>query len=106
MNTSRANNQYEVLSPWADVDTKPLNGITPRVTDLAGKKVGLFRNSKRAAGLIQSVVEEKLKARFPTIEFSSYGFMPNAGITETEEWIKRYEEWLKEIDTVILSYGD
>jgi hypothetical protein len=100
------NGQYEVLSPWADVDPIPLRGIAPRVTDLAGKKVGLFRNSKRAAKPSLAIVEEKLKARFPSCEISSYAFMPNAGITETEEWTTKYEDWLKEVDAVILSYGD
>jgi len=38
------NYQYEVLNPWADLDPVPLRGISPRVTDLAGKTIGLFRN--------------------------------------------------------------
>ena len=34
--------QYEVLSPWAEVDPIPLRGISPRIKTLAGKKIGLF----------------------------------------------------------------
>ena len=100
------NSQYEVLSPWAEADPIPLRGISPRLTDLTGKTAGLFRNSKRAAKPTLTLVEEKLKARYPTLEFSPYAFMPNAGVTETEEWTARFEEWLKEVDAVILSYGD
>ena len=42
-------NTFEVLSPWAEADPVPARGITPRVSSLAGKKIGLFRNNKRAA---------------------------------------------------------
>ena len=40
---------YEVLSPWAEADPVPLSGISPRLEDMTGKKIGLFCNSKRAA---------------------------------------------------------
>ena len=106
MNTNKTNDQYEVLHPWADVDPMPLRGISPRLTDLTGKKIGLFRNSKRVAPLVLTVVEQKLKARFPTLTFVPFAFMPNAGVTETPEWTKRFEEWLKGVDAIILSYGD
>ena len=57
------NGQYEVLSPWAEVDPVQLRGISPRVTDLGGKTIGLFINHKGAAPPIQAVVEAKLKER-------------------------------------------
>lgn len=99
------NGQYEVLGPWAEVDPVPLKGISPRLTDLAGKKVGFFWNSKRAAKPMLAVLEEKLKARFPACESDHFAFMPNEGIGDTEE-IGRFEEWLKGVDAVVLSYGD
>jgi hypothetical protein len=106
MDTNKANGQYEVLNPWADIDPMPLRGISPRLTDLTGKRIGLFRNSKRVAPLALTVVEQKLKARFPTLTFVPFAFMPNAGVTETPEWTAKFEEWLKGVDAVILSYGD
>jgi hypothetical protein len=96
---------YEVLNPWADADPIPLKGISARLTDLAGKKVGFLRNSKRAARPVFTVLEEKLKARFPTLELSTFVFLPNDDITETGE-LARFEEWLKEVDAVIFAYGD
>lgn len=105
METNRANVVYEVLNPWADVDPIPLRGLTDRVTDLAGKKVGLFRNSKRVAPLCLNVVRNKFKERFPTLEFSPFVLMPNAGVLETEDKA-RFEEWVKEVDAVIFAYGD
>lgn len=99
------NGQYEVLSPWADVNPRPLKGIAPRPADLAGKKVGYFWNSKRAARPMLSVIEENLKKRFPGCESDYFPFMPNEGIADTE-YLPKFEEWLKGVDAVALSYGD
>ena len=43
------NNQYAVLNPWAEVDPVPLKGISPRLTGLEGKKIGIFQNFKQAS---------------------------------------------------------
>ena len=99
-------NQYEVMSPWAEADPIPLKGIAPRVKDLSGKRIGMFRNSKRAARPLLAVVEANLKNRFPGCEIKPYAFMPNAGVTETPEWTAKFEVWLNGVDAVVLAYGD
>ncbi|MBN1849888.1 MAG: hypothetical protein JW932_15040 [Deltaproteobacteria bacterium] len=105
MNADHANPEYEVMSPWAEADPIPLKGITSRLTVLENKTIGLFHNSKRAARPILSVVETKLKERYPSMNFSSFLLMPNAGVDETEDR-ERFDEWVKEVDAVILAYGD
>jgi hypothetical protein len=105
MNTSSTNGTYEVLNPWAEADPVPLRGIAARMEDLAGKKIGLFRNSKRAAPLSLEAVKNKLKEKYPSIEFSPFALMPNAGVLETEDK-DRFEVWIKEVDGVIFAYGD
>ena len=97
--------QYEVLSPWADADPKPVNGITARVTDVKGKKIGLFSNYKRAAPLILNAVERKLREKFPEAEFSSFLFKQNADVSESGEK-GNFEQWLKGVDTVVAAVGD
>lgn len=99
------NPEYEVLSPWADADPKPLQGISGRIDGLAGKTIGLFHNSKRAANPTLSVVQEKLLEAEPTLSFSSFLLMPNAGVDETEDK-DRFDDWVKEVDAVIMAYGD
>jgi hypothetical protein len=96
---------YEVLSPWAEVEPVPLRGISPRLTDLAGKKIGLFFNNKRAARPITDVVEQRLKERFANIEFSRFERVPNVSVAETEDKAK-FDEWVKGSDAVIASVGD
>jgi len=97
--------QYEVLNPWAEVDPIPLRGISPRVTDLNNKTIGLFVNRKVAAAPTQMVVEERLKERFPTLKFSSFVFGRDEEIVLTNDRA-RFEEWVKGVDTVIAAVGD
>ncbi|MBI4295715.1 MAG: hypothetical protein HY667_01215 [Chloroflexi bacterium] len=100
-------NQYDVLSPWAEVDAIPLKGISPRLPDLAGKKIGLFCNSKRASKPILTVVEGKLRERFPTIE-TSYYVAHEAFTTPQMEGRDRdrFVKWIKGVDAVIGAIGD
>ena len=98
--------QYEVMSPWAEVDPIPVRGLAPRVDTLAGKKVGLFANFKRAARPMAAVVERKLKEKFPTIQTSLFDSrLPN--VTETETANKeKFTAWAKEMDAVVAMVGD
>ena len=99
--------QYEVLNPWAEVDPIELRGISPRVTGtLAGKKIGLFANFKRAAKPMLAEVEKKLKARFPDIETSLYDSRsPNVDESETENRAG-FTDWAKGVDAVVAAVGD
>jgi hypothetical protein len=99
------NGQYEVLNPWAEVDSVPLRGISPRLTDLEGKKIGFFLNHKRAAPLMMTVIERKLKERFPAAECSAFRFPWNREIVGTP-YEAEFIEWLKGVDAVISSVGD
>jgi DUF2075 family protein len=108
MADSKSNGQFEVLSPWAEVDPIPLRGISPRLKDLAGKKIGLFKNFKRAAGPMLMVVEKELKKRYPTAEFIWYPKEGSSGLwieTETDKK-EEYITWAKEIDAAITAVGD
>ena len=98
-------NQFEVLSPWAEVDPVPARPISPRLTGLSGKKIGLYANSKIAALPVLGVIEEQLKARFSGMQFTRFERIPNLSVAETEAWA-RFQEWIKEVDAVILAHGD
>lgn len=108
MNPDKANGSYKVLSPWAEADPIPLRGLTaPRLTDLAGKKIGLLCNTKRAARPISTVVERKLKERYPTAEISWYFTLNAIGPEEIETENKaKFKDWLKGVDTVVAVVGD
>jgi len=100
---------YEVLSPWANVDPISTRGIAPRITDLAGKTIGLMPSIKIAARPALDVVEKELRKRFPTSKFSWYPRKPGEygqgkrGLDKDRigAWLKGYG-----VDTVITAIGD
>ena len=104
MSVNTSERQYEVLSPWADADPASLRGLSPRV-NLHGKRIGLFCNSKRAARPVMSVLEKKMKERFPALAFSPFLLMPNAGVDDTDDR-PRFDRWVKDVDAVVLAFGD
>ena len=95
--------QYEVLTPWAEIDPPPLRTISPRFDNLSGKKIGLFANVKPAARPILAEVEKNLKARFPDVQTSVF---------QALQWNRqqadqpRFEAWVKGIDTAVVAVGD
>ena len=98
--------RYEVLSPWAEVDPIPLRGISPRLDNLVGKKIGLFVNYKRAARPIAESIERRLRSMYPDAQIS-YLHSPewNVSVVETKNKDK-FEAWAKGVNAVILSVGD
>ena len=96
---------YEVMSPWADVDPVPVKGISPRLNDMKGKTIGFFLNSKIAAEPMSEIIEEKLKQKYPSMNFSRFVRIPNISMAETPEK-ENYVEWLKGLDAVIYTHGD
>jgi hypothetical protein len=99
MTTSHAGGLYEVLSPWAEADPVPLQGLkAPRVPDLEGKCIGLYRNDKKAAQPVLTVLERRLKERYPSAKISWY--------TKHKTDIPEFDEWLKGVDAVVAAVGD
>ena len=98
--------QFEVLSPWADVDPIPLRGISPRIESLAGKKIGLFVNPKRAAMPIAQSIERRLKAMYPDVQTTIYHSV-GANVNEIETKNKeKFTAWAKGLDAAIAVVGD
>ncbi len=115
------NEQYEVFNPWAEADTVQPKGISPRIPDIAGKRIGLFHHSKIAGPHITAAVEKALKARFPTAEISYFRFSRLGDIDSSDrgglgrpavdpkaeaEEIQRFEDWIKGVDAVVSAVGD
>ena len=97
--------QYEVLSPWAEADPIPLRGISPRLADLEGKRIGLFISTKPAARPIMSILEQRLKDRYPTSEFSHFVHYWAREIDDSGDEAE-FAEWVKGVDAVIAAIGD
>jgi hypothetical protein len=98
---------FDVLSPWAETDPLPLQGITPRLTDLRGKRIGLYANYKRAAVPIQDAMCAELRTRFGDeliIERFMQAGSNDVGSSPDEG--PRFASWLEALDAVIVAVGD
>jgi hypothetical protein len=101
-----ADPQFKVLNPWAEVDPITPRGISPRLNALAGKKIGLFANFKRAARPIAESVGKRLKSMYPDCETSLFD---SRGANVVESETKNREQfiaWAKGVDAAILAVGD
>src|SRR5512135_3556876 len=101
MSRNTMKTSYEVLSPWAEADPVPLKGLAPRVDSLAGKKIGLLCNSKRAAPLILNVTERILKERFPTSEISWFRAQSFSVSSLEPDNLARFDDWIRGVDAVV-----
>jgi hypothetical protein len=97
---------FEVLSPWAEADPVPLRGLTPRLSSLAGKKIGLLCNNKRAAEPILNVTSRKLKERYPDIEISWFRGNTFSVSGMEKNRLEEFEDWIRSVDAVIAAVGD
>ena len=106
MSADKTSAVYEVLSPWSEADPIPLQGLSPRLDDLAGKKIGLLCNNKRAAPVILEVAERLLKEKYPTAE-TSYFHARSFSVSSLERDRKdEFDDWIKGLDAIIASVGD
>jgi predicted transcriptional regulator YheO len=106
MSTDKTGASYEVLSPWAEAAPKPLKGISPRLADLAGRKIGLLCNNKRAAPIILNVVERILKERYPSSEISWFYSRTFSASSLEPDRKEEFEDWIKGVDAVVAAVGD
>ena len=53
----------EVLNPRGEIPPLPILSLAPRVTDLAGKTIGIYWNEKAGGNNFWDVIEELLKGK-------------------------------------------
>jgi hypothetical protein len=89
----------EVLNPRGEIKPPPTLAPSPRVTDLAGKRVGIYWNGKSGGNNFWDVAEELLKEKFPTATILRYRGPFDLGD-------KVAESLAKEVDIFIYGVGD
>jgi hypothetical protein len=89
----------EVLNPRGEIEPPPTLAPTTRVTDLAGKRVGLYWNGKVGTDVFFDTVEKLLKEKFPTIKVLRY-----VGAFDLGDALA--PKIAKEVDTFIYGVGD
>jgi hypothetical protein len=106
MSIENSTPSYEVLSPWAEADPIPLNGLAPRLDTLAGKKIGLLGNNKRAAPLILNVTERLLKEKFPDVKTTRFMARTFSVSSLEKDREKEFNDWINGVDAVVAAVGD
>lgn len=89
----------EVMNPRGAVASVPTLAPTPRVTDLAGKRIALYWNGKAGADNFWDVAEELLAARFPSATILRYEGPLEIGAVLASAIAR-------EADTVLYGIGD
>jgi len=91
--------ELTLLNPRGVIEAKPMSTPNPRVTDLAGKRIGLYWNSKPGMDNFYKVFEELLKKKYPT---ATTTLLQGAFLIRDED----AEAWLPQIDTFVYGVGD
>ena len=91
--------ELELLNPRGEIEPLPTLAPAPRVTDLAGKGVGLYWNSKPGMDNFFTVFEELLKKKYPT---ATANLIRGAFEIRDED----ADAWVPEIDTFVYGVGD
>ena len=89
----------EVLNPRGEIMPLPTVAPSPRVTDLAGKTIGIYWNEKSGGNNFWDVIEDVLKEKFPTAKIVRYrgSFDPGDAMAA---------RMAKECDTFVYGVGD
>ena len=62
----------EVLNPRGEIEPPPVSGLSARVQELDGKKIGLYDNGKDGFAEFLDEIERLLKEKLPTITVLRY----------------------------------
>jgi len=89
----------EVMNPRGEIPPPPFHPPSPRVQDLAGKRIGIYWIGKAGGDNFFDGVEELLRAKYPTAEIKRYRGPFDLGD-------KRAAEVAKEVDTLFYGVGD
>ena len=91
--------ELTVLNPRGKVEAKCPLAPNPRLTDLAGKRVGLYSNGKPGMDNFYTVFEELLKKKYPTVIVKN--LTGSFEITDRDA-----KDWAPQIDTFVYAVGD
>ncbi|MFH1650980.1 MAG: hypothetical protein ABID87_02590 [Chloroflexota bacterium] len=94
--------ELEVFSPVAKVVTAKTE-LAPRINDLKGKVIGLYRNSKKGGDVALERVAELLSQRYPGVQFRSY--RGSQGLLDAVS-AEDADRIVRETDAVIAAIGD
>lgn len=91
--------ELKLLNPRGVIEAKPVYIPNSRVTDLNGKRVGLYWNGKPGMDNFYTVFEKLLKEKYPTAKTT---LLRGALLISDED----AKAWLPQVDTFVYGVGD
>jgi hypothetical protein len=91
--------ELELLNPRGEIEPPPILAPNPRIKDLAGKKIGLYSNSKPGMENFYAAIDQLLQKRYSTVTT----FMLKGSFEIRDEEAK---EFASQIDAFIYAVGD
>jgi hypothetical protein len=88
-----------VLNPRGEIAPVPVLTPQPRLSDLSGKKIGIYWNGKSGGNLFWNIVEQLLKQKLPTATVIRYEGAYDIGDALAAKMAK-------EVDTFLYGVGD
>jgi hypothetical protein len=92
----------ELLNPMGVIEPPQTLGLTPRISDLAGKKIFLLHNGKSGVTNLYAALEELLKQKYPGITVLR-GYKPGPMAQAQEE---HFQMIAKECDAFVYAMGE
>jgi hypothetical protein len=97
--TEKSSVVLQVLNPRGEREAMPARGISPRITKLDGKRIGLYWNGKPDGDYFWETIEGLLKKRVPTASVLRYNGPGDIGEALAAKMAK-------EVDTFLYGVGD
>ena len=89
----------ELLNPRGEIEQPPVYAPSPRLSTLAGKKVGMYSNGKQGVDHFFTAIEELLKQRYANITTKRL-----TGAFEIRD--EEVDDFISNIDAFIYAIGD
>jgi len=91
--------KIRVLNPRGEREPSPAKGISPRLSTLGGKRIGIYWNGKPDGDYFWDTVENLLKKKYPSVTVKRYNGPGDLG----EELAARIAS---EVDAFLYGVGD
>jgi hypothetical protein len=89
----------ELMNPRGVIEAEQTSSPSPRLTDLDGKTIGLYSNSKPGMDHFYTVFEELLRKKYPTVTTAN---LSGAFLIRDED----AEMFTGQIDAFVYGVGD